>query len=196
MEEIEPQQVNRRYDFRWFGVEAARNAAQIQQQIGILNVIKEVPPQLYQGYRLDMAPIMAQIIENTFGPRLAPLIFISTKDDLGVDPEMENEMMEHGFDAPVHPGDNDAQHLQVHQQIMGLGDPHGTVRTHMQRHMMQMQMKTQAAAMQQQGPPGGGGGGPQAGASPGQPHAVKGPPGQIHADRMPAAGGMGMPRKT
>lgn len=201
MQDVEPIQMNRRFEFRWFGVENARNAAQIQQQIGILNVVKEIPPQLYQGFRLDLAPVITQIMENTFGPRLAPLVFISIKDDLGVDPAMENDMLEHGFDLPVHPGDNDAQHLQTHQQLMAMGDPHGTIRAHMQKHMVQMAMKTQAAAMQQAGGappagPGGGGGGPQPGSSGGNVHALKGPPGQIHADRMPAAGGMGMPRKT
>ena len=189
--------MNHRYEFRWFGVEAARNAAQIQQQIGMLNVLKEVPPQLYQGYRLDMTAIMAQIVENTFGPRLAPLIFVSMKDQLSVDPQIENEMLEHGFDVQVHPGDDDMAHLQAHMPLMQVGDPHGTIRVHIQKHQAQMQMKAQAAAMQQQGGQGGGGGGPQPGASPGAPHAAKAPPGNIHQDRMPAAGGViQMPRKT
>ena len=196
MQDIEPIQINRRFEFRWFGVESARNAAQVQQQIGMLNVLKEVPPQLYQGYRLDMGPIMAQLVENTFGPRLAPLLFVSMKDDLGVDPEIENQMLEHGFDTPVHPGDNDPQHMQVHMQLMQMGDPHGVIRVHLQKHQAQMQMKAQAAQMQQQGGGPGGGGGPQPGASPGQPHAAKQPPGAIHQDRMPSAGAMGMPRKT
>lgn len=195
MQDVEPLQINRRFEFRWFGVESARNAAQVQQQIGMLNVLKEVPPQMYQGYRLDMGPIMAQLVENTFGPRLAPLIFVSMQDDLGVDPELENQMLEHGFDTPVHPADNDPEHMQVHMQAMQQGDPHGVIRVHLQKHQMQMQMKAQAAQAQQQGAPPGGGGGPQPGAAPGAPHAAKQPPGAIHQDRMPAAGAAGMPRK-
>ncbi len=200
MQDVEPIAMNRRLEFRWYGVEAARNAAQLQQQMGLLNILKEIPPQMYQGYRIDMGPMIAQAVENQFGPRLAPLTFISMKDDLGVDPQLENEMMEFGHDVPIHPGDNDAQHLQVHQQAMMAGDPHGVVRVHMQKHMMQMQAKTAMQQMQQMQQPGGppqqGGGGPQPGASPGQPHAVKGPPGQIHKDQMAGAGAVTMPRKT
>ena len=197
MQDVEPIAMNRKLEFRWYGVEAARNAAQLQQQMGLLNILKEIPPQMYQGYRIDMGPMIAQAVVNQFGPRLAPLTFISIKDDLGVDPMLENEMMEYGHDVPTHPADNDAEHLQAHQQLMAAGDPHGVIRVHMQKHMMQMAMKTQMQAAQGQGgPQGGGGGGPQPGASPGMPHAVKGPPGQIHADRMPAAGAVGMPRKT
>jgi len=48
----------------------------------------------------------------------------------------------------------------------------------------------------QGGPPGGGGGGPQAGSQPQPGRNVKGPPGAINADRLPAAGAVGMPRKT
>jgi hypothetical protein len=199
MQMVEPIQLNRRHEFRWFGVEAARNVAQVQQQIGMANVLKEVPPPLYQGYRLDFAPLMTQLVENTFGPRLAPLTFVSIADDITVDPNEENLMLEHGFDLLTHPSDNDPQHMQAHMQLLQMGDPHGTVRVHLQRHQQQMQMKAQAAAQQQQqGPPGaspGGPGGPPPGASPAGPHAVKGPPGQIHQDRLPAAGVVQMPRR-
>ena len=198
MHEIEPIQMERAWEFLWFGVEAARNAAQVQQQIGMANVLKEVPPQLYQGYRLDMAPLMTQLTENVFGPRLAPLIFISTRDELTVDPMQENEMLEHGFTVPTHPGDDDQTHMQAHMQALQEGgDPHGTVRDHLLHHQAQLQTKAMAQAQQQQGQqPGPGGGGPAPGASPGQPHAAKGPPGQIHKDRLPAAGGVTAPRKT
>ena len=32
MEDVEPIQLNERFEFRWFGVESARNAAQLQQR--------------------------------------------------------------------------------------------------------------------------------------------------------------------
>jgi hypothetical protein len=200
MQDVEPIQMDRRHEFRWYGVEAARNAAQVQQQIGMANVLKEVPPNLYQGYRLDLAPLMVQLAENTFGPRLAPLILVSMKDDMGVPPEQENEMLEHGFELQPHPGDNDPQHMQVHMMAMQgpAGDAHGTIRAHLMAHQKQMQMKAQAQMLAQQGgggpqPPGGGG--PKPGAAPAKPHAAKAPAGAIHADRMASAGAVGMPRK-
>jgi hypothetical protein len=197
MQAVEPLQINRRHEFRWFGVEAARTAAQVQQQIAAINVIQGVPPTAYSGYRLNLAPLMVQLAENLFGPRLAPLVFESMKDQLGVDPEQENEMLEHGLDVPVHPGDDDPQHLQAHMAAMQTtGDPHGVMRVHIQAHMQQMQAKAQAAAQMQQGGPPGGGGGPQPGAQPGPGRGMKGPPGMIHTDQMPAAGAPVMPRKT
>jgi hypothetical protein len=205
MEEIGPIQMNHQYQFKWFGVEAARNAAQIQQQIAMANVIKGIPPQMYEGYKLKLAPMIMQMVEGAFGPRLAPLIFEDQTKQLSVPPDFENEMLEHGFPLEVHPMDDDIQHAQTHMQGMQQagGDPHGTFRQHLMKHQAQMQAK--AAQQQQQmqpglpGSPGGGGqpgsaGAPHPGAQPGQP-AMKGPPGMIHADQMPAAGAIGMPRK-
>jgi len=191
--------MNRRLEFRWFGVEAARAAAQVQQQIGFLNVLKD--PAVAQalgasGYKIDVAPAIVRIAENILGPITGPLTIVSIKDDLSLDPQLENEALEHGMDMNVHPTDNDQQHMQAHMQALQMGDPHGTIRAHLQKHQVQMMMKTQAQAqMQGGGPPAGGGGGPKPGASPGQPHAAKGPPGQIHADRL-AQGNGAMPRKT
>jgi hypothetical protein len=198
MEEVEPIQMNRRFELLWFGVEAAKNAAQIQQQIGLVNVLTKVPPQLMPDHRLDLSPIVSQIVENAFGPRLAPLIFISLKDDMTVDPHEENEMLLHGFDLPTHPADDDPEHMKVHMEIMQAGDAHGTIRSHLMHHQAQMQMKAMAAAQAQQGGPGGQrpGGGPPGGASPGQPHAAKQPPGAIHKDRMASAGAITAPRKV
>jgi hypothetical protein len=47
MQRIEPIQFNRRYQFRWYGVEAARTTQQVQQQIAALNVIRGIPAQFY-----------------------------------------------------------------------------------------------------------------------------------------------------
>lgn len=199
MEEIPPIQMNKRYEFRWFGVEAARNAQQVQQQIGFLNVIKQIPPGAMPGKKIDIAPLVVQITENILGPRMAPLTIIDLREQLSQDPEQENEMLEGGFEVPVSPMDDDQKHIQVHQKLMAGGDPTGMVRVHLQKHMQQMQMKALAAA-QQAAPPMApqqrGGGGPQPGSMPGQPHAAKQPPGAIHQDRLPSAGVVTMPRKT
>lgn len=201
MADIPPIQMNHRYEFRWFGVEAARNAQQIQQQIAMANVFKGVPPQMYAGYRLNMAPLMVQLAENAFGPRLAPLIFEDTKSQLSVDPQMENEMLQQGIDVMVHPMDDDVKHLQAHMPLMAGGDPHGVIRSHIIRHQMQMQAKAQE---QQKvaglpGTPGGSGPGvagtPKEGGQVEGPRLLKGPPGTIPQDQMVRAGAPAMPRK-
>jgi hypothetical protein len=193
MEDLEPIQVDRKVEFRWFGVEAAKTAAKLQQQIAGVNVLRGIPPQAYPGYKLNLAPVISQVVENLFGPVLAPEIF-SEEELISVDPQVENDMMIHGFDTPIHPSDDDAQHLQVHQQAMASGDPHGTVRKHMVKHQSALQakaMQKMRAMMPQQGQ----GGGPQMGGQPGMPQSQPGAPGQIHPDQMARAGDVTMPRK-
>lgn len=208
METVETLQLDGRWEYKWWGVEAARDAARLQQQIAGVNVIKGVPPQMYEGYELDLAPMIVRMTENLFGPQLAPLIF-KKKTALTIPPELENQMLEYGHLVEVHDADNDMQHLQVHMQAMIGGDPHGTVRDHIAKHQAAMQKK-QEAAMQMQmaqaepppglpGSPGGAGpgvaGSPAPGAQPGTVRGMKGPPGMIHQDEMAAAGAVGMPRQ-
>jgi len=131
MEKVEPIQLNKRFEFKWWGVEAARNAAAMQQQIGLLNVVKEIPPTMYPEHDLRLAPVIAQMMENVFGPRMAPQIFVKKKL-ISIDPQLENEMLEHGHRVQVHEPDDDAQHLEAHQQALALGDLHGTIREHME----------------------------------------------------------------
>lgn len=197
MEEIEPVQIDRRYEFRWFGVEAARNAAQMQQQIAGINVIRGIPPQQYPGYRLNLAPLLVQMAENLFGPRLAPLIF-TEEQVISVDPMIENEMMEHGFDAPIHPGDDDMAHMQAHMQVLqATQDLHGTIRKHLTLHQQALAMKAAAQQNAKAGAQGGGGapGVPQAGGQPSGPQSQPGAPGQIPVDQLNRAGAPQMPRK-
>lgn len=200
MERIAPRQFGNRYTFTWFGVEQARNAAQQQQQIALLNVARGYLPLLQQaGYQLNPAPAFEAAFGNVFGWRLARQTLINARQQLTVDPNIENGLLEDGFDVQVHAMDNDAQHLAVHQQALAAGDSTGMIRVHIQRHLQSMQLK-QAAMMQRAqqgaGQQGGGPGMPQPGASPAGPRLIKGPPGQIHPDQMPAAGNAAaMPRR-
>lgn len=192
MKSIPPLQMDRRYQFRWFGVEQQRAAQQVQMQIGALNVIRGIPPQQYPGYQLDLTPVITHLVEVTFGPRLAPLIFKNMAEELSVEIEMENQMLAEGFTVPTHPMDNDKEHIQKHMAAMQEqgGDPTGMFRSHIMQHQQQLQMKQQAAMMQQmkqqqaQGGGGAPGGGPKPGAIPAQPRGGQQPPGAIHSDRL------------
>lgn len=196
MQRMQPIQLDKRYEFRWFGVEATRNAQQLQQQISLLNMMQQIPPQAYPGYQLNIAPVLVQAVENVFGPRLGGMVFKSIREQLTVDPVDENMLLIEGIPVETHAQDNDPQHLQEHMAILQSGDPTGVIRAHIQEHQHQMKLKEQAQAqamMQQQGgPPGGGTPG---GAQVVGPHAPKGPPGAINADQMARAGAPGMPRK-
>lgn len=209
MQDVPPIQLGNRWEFKWFGVEAAKTVAQMQQQIALINVVKGIPPEMYEGYKLNMVPVIKQAVENQFGPRLAPLIFVEQKP-ISYDPEMENELLEQGHIVKVNEADDDMTHLQVHMQAQqATMDPHGTIREHIAMHLKQAEKKTMMAQQQamKQGGGGGGGGGlqgtpggagpgvagapPASGAQPGTGRGMKGPPGAIHKDAQVLA----MPRK-
>jgi hypothetical protein len=173
-------------------VEAARNAQMIQQKMAGINVLKQVPPQMIPGYEISIAPLIAEFVEATYGPRMAPRVLKDIRKQLTLDPQFENGILESGMPLPVHPMDNDQEHLQAHMQaFQEHGDLSGVLREHMMRHTMSMQIKQQAMQQQQaqmlqpHQPQQPGGGGPRAGGT------ATGPrpngqqmPGAIHADQM------------
>lgn len=207
MDTIKPVQFDRRFEVRWFGVEAARSAQQMQLQMAGLNMIRAIPPQMYPGYTLNMTPVLQQFLENLFGPRVSAEVFQDERRKLTFEAEFENELLEDGFQVPVQMLDDDAAHLKAHAQVLReTHDPTGNVRVHMQLHQKQMQQKQIQAMMQQamqqlQGQnQGGPQGAPRKGAGPGNSRGgQQGPPGMIHQDRLqgtqaprPRAGGGGM----
>ena len=198
MQVVPPTQSDRRFAFRWLGVEAARNAQQIQMQIAAINVVRGLPPQSYPGYQLNLRPFISHLLENAFGPRLTPELFIDIKSKLSLSPDVENTILVEGMTLPVHELDDDKEHMQAHLKALPEGDPSGSIREHMLLHRMQMEKKlqqqVQALAQRQgqamgQGMPGGAGPGvagtPRQGAAPGGPRPNgQGPPGMVHQDRM------------
>lgn len=201
METIPPLQYNARYQYKWFGVEQARSAQQIQQQIAGMNVIRGIPPEQMNGYQVNLVPIITQLVENTFGPRLAPLIFLSPEQQLPVPVEQENNLLLNGFEVPVHQMDDDQQHIVAHGQILqtveGKATPNAKkTLAHIFAHMQQMAKKQQAAAAPPGGAPGvpggavgaqpqpGVAGSPRIGAQPAQATGGQNPPGSIHHDQL------------
>lgn len=195
MQDIPPIQSDRRFEFRWFGVEAARNAQMQQIQTAAINTVKGVPPQMYEGHKLNLVPVIQLWLENAFGPRITPQIFTSLKDQLTLPAEMENDFLIEGLALPIHELDDDQQHMQEHLKALQGGDPTGAVREHMMMHRMQMNKKMQMAAQgmegMQRGAPGGPGGAgpgvggtPRPGAQPTAPRGGQNPAGSIHHDRL------------
>ncbi len=198
METIPVPQWGERFYFRWLGTEFMLGMQRMQQQIATMNVVKGVPPQMLNGRTLDVTPIIEGLIENVFGPEMAPRILVDQRNMFTVDPEMENEMLHNGFDVETHEADDDPRHLQSHMRAAGQsGDPLGMFKKHMGAHMTQLQKKRQMQMAQPQGGvPGGPGGGagsappqgvagsPRPGALPAPGRPVQQPPGAINADQM------------
>lgn len=182
-----------RYEFTWRGSQVMRSQQANQQMISGLNILGKMGPTLPNGKRIDITPIIETFVENVYGPRLGARIIVDAKDQMTVDPELENQMMAGNLMVDPHPQDNDPQHLQSHmKELQTTGDPNGQIRIHIQKTQAAMQQKMQAQQAQQQGQAGGGG--PRPGAQPGQPRGGQNPPGAIHQDRMQDPGMM--PRKA
>jgi hypothetical protein len=205
IESIPVQQWGERYFFRWSGTAFMQSMQRMQQMIGAMNVVKGVPPQMLNGRRFDATPILEILIENVFGPEVAPRIFVDTRNMFTVDPDTENEILHNGMDVMVHEADEDPQHLQAHMKGAALaGDPAGKFKAHMAMHMQALQKKREMAMAQQQqmqkGAPGGPGAGqpgaagaPRPGAmpAPGGARPAQNPAGAINADAMPGMPGGG-----
>lgn len=206
MEAVPPIQFDTRYQYNWFGVEQARSAQMIQQQIAMLNVVRGMPPDQLGGYKFNAVPVVTQLVENTFGPRLAPLVFVSPDDQMPVPADQENALLAQGFEVPTHDLDDDASHIQTHQAL--LISPDGKqvqnakkILAHIWAHAQQMQKKQQAQ-MATQGAPGVPGGAvgaqpqpgvagtPRMGAQPAQAIGGQNPPGSIPHDQLQDPGVM------
>lgn len=204
IEDIPVQQWGERIFFRWVGTAFEKNMQRLQQMIAWMNVAKGIPPQMLNGRKLDLTPILEAGAEGIFGPELAPRILIDERNLFTIDPDMENEILHNGMTVEVHMSDDDSKHLQSHMKAASLTkDPAGLYKSHMASHMQQMQMKREKQMAQEQGAkgaPGSPGGGPPGAAgaprpgaqpAPGGPRPAQQPPGAIQQDNMAGAPGRG-----
>lgn len=198
---IKPQQFGQAWFFRWLGTNFQAGMQRMQQMIATMNVLRGMPPQLLNGRRLDITPIIENIVETVFGPELGPRILIDERNQYTIPPEIENDMLHNGLPVDIHPADDHMKHLQSHNESAKVsGDVAGFYRTHIMAHvkaMQEAQQKAMGAQQPQGGMPGVPGGGPpgvagtpRMGAQPGQPRPQQ-PPGAIPQDAMLGAQGRG-----
>lgn len=203
IEVIPPQQWGERYFFRWSGTAYQKTMQAMQQQIAWVNVLKGIPPQMMNGRKLDLTPMLEMGTENMFGAEMAPRILIDQRNMFTVPPDVENELMHNGMPAEVHESDNDIEHLQAHMRAAATnGDPAGLYKAHMSVHAQALQSKREREMAQKapSGVPGSPGGGPPGAAgaprpgampAPGGPRPGQNPPGAIQQDNMAGAPGRG-----
>ena len=145
--------------------------------------------------------MLEYIVEQVYGPELAPRILIDERNLFTIPAEIENNMIASGMPVEIHPGDNHLEHMKSHDEAAKITmDPAGAYRSHMMAHAKVLQeqaQKAQGAQQPQQGAPGMPGAGPpgvagtpRPGAQPGQPR-MQGPAGMIHQDAMAGAPGRG-----
>lgn len=181
MDQVKPFQTRQRYTFRWYGIESFKAQQQVQAMISWGNVLKELPPQVLNGKRIDFGPMLEYITEVTCGPRIAPHVLIDQRHELSMKPEMENQLMGNGFPVQAHALDNDPEHLQIHMHQYEI-EPSDYLKGHILEHIKQM--KTKAAEQQQAMLPAPGGGGPRPGAQVQVPTGAQQPAGAVRPDNM------------
>lgn len=206
MEDIPPNQFMERYTFKWRGTQAFQSAQKLQQKMAALNVLRGIPPQMLPGKKVDIAPVIEEFVNETFGARVGRLVLRDLEDEFSVPPDIENQMLARNLFVIVHPTDNDEEHIQEHMKLIDHPNTPPPAKQqaheHIQMHQAQIHMKSQAAMQQQAqekgivGAPGAAGQpgmsgapAPRIGAVPGQ-GRMQGPPGMIHPDQIG-----GMPRK-
>lgn len=190
IEVIEPHQAYKRYYFKWVGSETAASTQRTQQQIGTMNILRSLPPNVVRGKAIDLGPIIEGIVEQAFSPTVSRRILYDLAKHTKLDPGLEDQMMFNNLPVHVHPEDEDNQHLAIHVPAsINDGDLNGLRRQHIQEHLMRIQQKL---GMQQgkgtPGIPGGQGPGtpgtPRPGATPDSLRGGQNPPGAISPDAM------------
>lgn len=204
MDQVEPFQTRERYEFRWYGTEGFKAQQQVQAMISWANVLQGLPPQVLNGRKLDLGPVLEYISEVTFGPRIAPFVLIDQRHQLTMSPETENQLIHSGFPVQVHEMDNDQEHVQSHfmdfRDMLQLPRPLLEANTvarlakgHILEHIKAMKAKSMAAQGAQPGQMGAPGpGAPRPGAAAQAPTGAQNPPGAVSPDNMPLM----MPRKA
>lgn len=191
MLEVEPFETYTAYMFQWYGTEGTRAVQQVQQMIAAMNVLRGIPPQQLNGRKLDIGPIIEQIAEIAYGPRVAPFVLIDQRHQLSMAPTEENMLIASNFPVAVQSMDDDVAHLKVHMPAMQQ-QPSEIMQLHIMAHIEQLNAKSAAAA---QGPgkgsPGTPGAGPpgmpgqpRPGAQPAQQRPAQQPPGAVPPDQM------------
>lgn len=178
MQKVPPIGVDTHYTIKWFGSEGQKSVQQVQQMISFLGTLKQMPPDMLAGRKLDAGPIIENAVNAICGPRIGPKVLIDQRHMLSIPPEEENTSLAEGFCVKISPQDDHAAHIRAHQLAAKMtGDPTGEFRVHIQEHEQAM-AEQQAASAAQQAPQG------RAGAQVQPPTGPQNPPGAIHPDQM------------
>jgi hypothetical protein len=205
LESVPPFQLRRKTTFFWIGDEIIRGQQQLQAKIGLFNLLMKIPPPLMPHFQLDLEPVICDIVETGFGPRISRLALKDTRALISVDPKVEDQLMDMGHYVVPHPMDDHQQHISEHMEsIKATGDPKMLKQAHILDHKIAAQQQMQQQQMGMQGTPAPqapgsgappGGGQPQAGAIPAQARPAQQPPGAIPPDQMGRGDPSVMPRK-
>lgn len=133
---------------RWAAAEMTM-AAQIksQQLIQFFSIASRVPPQMWMsfGIRFRLDRLLKTLWSEAFNLHGEDRLFENIAAYAPLDANVENSLLAEGVAVPVHPLDNDMEHLAVHSRI--IQNPQSML--HQQQHQMKLSMMMGMAPMGQ-----------------------------------------------
>lgn len=154
-EKISPEDLVGNFNFIWLGANQTQTlAVKSQQMMNFLQVSANIPPS--PDFRIDWGNILKRIWKEGMGLDGEDSIIVQMNDKSMMSAEAENAALIFGALLPVHPLDNDQEHIQTHQQILQIPTLDESTRDniveHLSRHQSAMQAKQQTQQGQQQQP--------------------------------------------
>ena len=144
---LKPEQLVGDYDFYWRGSSQSTNIhVKTQQKLQFLQVAAPMAPLLAQeGVKLGVSKILRSVWTEGFGFDGGDIVIQDVANDRGIDPNIENALIDLGKYMNTSPLDDHKTHIQVHQQVLPKLDPYSVPL--MQRHIADHNFFLQQAAM-------------------------------------------------
>lgn len=141
-----------RYRYFWKGSSGMQNRQIMARQwLDFLKVIGTLPPNLQPNLNKD--EFAKVLISDIFQLKDADKVIGQPEEFASQDAEVENRLVDLGFEIEVLPNDSDDEHIPVHNKAFEKEKDavkKAELATHMQMHMKQKQAKQQAAQQQAQ----------------------------------------------
>lgn len=140
-EEINPGDLVADVDWIWKGVsEQENNAVRTQQLLAAFNMAMQFST-VAPG-QIDMPKFFERVLKEGFGLKDTHELILSEKDKFTVDPSIENEALQGGKDIDIHMGDDDEEHIRVHEMLEPEDDMAELMKIrHLEKHRIQKQAK-------------------------------------------------------
>jgi len=154
VKKISPDRLEAEVDFEWYGSSVQeKNAVRNQQLMSAFQLaIQSANLPGMQG-KIDYPALYKRIMEEAFELDHLEDFMIDVRSNLTVDPLAENMALLQEMDILTHTGDNDAEHLKVHQDALDEGktnDQKLNILRHLERHKQQAQAKEKLKELQAQ----------------------------------------------
>lgn len=142
-----------RYRYFWKTTNITQNRAILSRQIlDMIKVIGSLPPQAQQELKPQWGEIIKMLWTEGFGLPDGGKILGFGEEFKAQDAAVENKMIKIGLEVEALPGDDDQEHMKIHDAFMGQADKElqPQIMAHMLSHKKQLERKIQLMKQLQQ----------------------------------------------